>query len=112
MSLSQNEINDLVSEVLPNVKERVKTEIENRLVAETLNKLQAEINSLIKKEFEEILTKEIHAAIEGEKPIIIDELRKSLKEVGKAAGESLLVQANKNLAHSWNVKKLFEGLIL
>jgi len=109
--LSQEQINQAVADVVPDVLRGLREEIKERALYDAKNQALKEVNAAVTTWVKTEIIPQVHIALAESKDGLISFSTKLAGEITSAVSDSLIKSLRENLEKSWERKKIFEALI-
>ena len=109
--LTEDQINEAVKDVLPNVLAGLKKQVTEQALYAAQQTMVTEVNKAVTSWVIESLVPEIHASLAQSKDGLIAAVPRMAEGITAALSESLLSTLTKKLENTWERKKIFEALI-
>lgn len=108
--MNQEEIQALISESLPTVRQRLKVEVETRLLREAFCQLDAQLRKVVIDLVTEEFVPELKEALIGEKAKLREAALTASSAIAQTIGTAVAATLADKMKNSWDRKKILDAL--
>ena len=108
--ITEQELKELVGQAKEATKKKLAQSITDSACTQARDHIQRAVQKVCTEVISDTFRQELSKLLEGEKPLILEEVRKSVNLIAKQFGDSLLLHVTKQLETSWQRSKFFESI--